>query len=480
MDTRATRRAAFLAVAIVIGAAGMLIGMAAFGRMRTTMGPFDVELAGHLGRSVTEISLPPLGRITASTHKGPLAFQATLKAVDIKGLTALVRNRSVADAADLVAERARKLVVPFALRLLLLSVLSAAALAAVAFRTKWRGIVVSAAVPLIVVGGSEVAAWATYDSAAFTAPKFSGPLALAPKLVGDVETAAARIDAFRLELQRIVSGAIRVYGEIQSRGVGQDNLVRVLHISDVHVSPLGLSFARDLAQAFDVDVVLDTGDLTSFGTPVEDLITRFVPGFRRPYIFVPGNHDGPSLKAAMTNVPNVTLLNGTTAQRAGITFYGLAHPVFTPNKQALVDDEEFEARARAAGQRVLSDIEAMPAPPDVVAVHDDRMAESVAGRVPLVVSGHFHQASARVLNGTLYLRDGTTGGAGFTVFTQTGGIPLSAEILYFSPGPPATLVAFDRITQSPETGNLSVERHLVAQEFGALIPEAPASPSGAN
>ncbi|MDP8955788.1 MAG: metallophosphoesterase, partial [Actinomycetota bacterium] len=309
----------------------------------------------------------------------------------------------------------------------------------------------------------------------FRAPRYSGSLALAPRLVGDVETAAARIDAFRLELRRIVSGAARVYSEIQTR-TSSGNQIRVLHIADVHLSPLGMDFAQQLAEAFDVDVVVDTGDLTSFGTPAEDLIARFVPAFDQPYLFVPGNHDGPSIEAAMARVPNVTVVDGATVEKGGLTFYGLRHPVFTPNREAAVDDDEFEARARQAGQRILSDVQRMPAPPTVVAVHDDRMAEAVAGHVPVVVSGHFHLPSARVLNGTLFLRTGTTGGSGFTVFTEEGGIPLSAEILYFERGAQPVLVAFDRITQSPESGNLSVERHLVAEEFGDLRPTPSPSP----
>ncbi len=272
-----------------------------------------------------------------------------------------------------------------------------------------------------------------------------------------------------------MSGAARVYSEIQTR-TSSGNQIRVLHIADVHLSPLGMDFAQQLAEAFDVDVVVDTGDLTSFGTPAEDLIARFVPAFDQPYLFVPGNHDGPSIEAAMARVPNVTVVDGATVEKGGLTFYGLRHPVFTPNREAAVDDDEFEARARQAGQRILSDVQRMPAPPTVVAVHDDRMAEAVAGHVPVVVSGHFHLPSARVLNGTLFLRTGTTGGSGFTVFTEEGGIPLSAEILYFERGAQPVLVAFDRITQSPESGNLSVERHLVAEEFGDLRPTPSPSP----
>jgi hypothetical protein len=75
-----------------------------------------------------------------------------------------------------------------------------------------------------------------------------------------------------------------------------------------------------------------------------------------------------------------------------------------------------------------------------------------------------------VVDGTLFLRDGSTGGAGANVFTQEGGIPLQAEILTFSKTDPPRLVAFDLIQQSPETGSLIIERHLVSEEFGTLSP----------
>jgi predicted MPP superfamily phosphohydrolase len=468
------KRTAMLLAVVAVGIAGTWLGVALGARRGADLGPFDVQLSAGFGRGQTEIVLPPLGRITADTHTAPLTFGATLREVDVQELTRQLRDRSVRQIADDIGDSARNHVAPFAFQLLGVGVLGALVVAALVFRTNWRAVLLSLVVPVTVVGGSGLAVWLTYDSNAFHAPRFSGSLALAPRLVGEVETAAARIDAFRLELQRIVSGAARVYSQIQTRQFPGDQ-IRVLHIADVHLSPLGMEFARQLAEAFDVDVVVDTGDLTSFGTPAEDLIARFVPAFGRPYLFVPGNHDGPSIEAAMAGVPNVTVLDGTLVEKAGITFYGLGHPVFTPNKEAAVEDAEFEERARRAGERILSDVVRMPTAPAIVAVHDDRMAESVAGRIPVVVSGHFHQPSARVLQGTLFLRTGTTGGSGFTVFTQEGGIPLSAEILYFERGAQPSLVAFDRITQSPESGNLSVERHLVTEEFGELRPTS--SPS---
>ena len=84
----------------------------------------------------------------------------------------------------------------------------------------------------------------------------------------------------------------------------------------------------------------------------------------------------------------------------------------------------------------------------------------------------------RDMDGTLFLRIGSTGGAGANVFTQTGGVPLSAEILHFQPGPSPVLVAYDVVTQSPETGSLTFERHLVQPEpLPSPTPTSSFSPS---
>src|SRR5207253_565781 len=160
---------------------------------------------------------------------------------------------------------------------------------------------------------------------------------------------------------------------------------------DIHLSPLGMEFAIHLARSFHADFVIDTGDLTSFGTPADSLITTLVPRFHRPYVFVRGNHDSMELQATMEHIPNVVVLDGTTTTIDGLTIYGLGDPAFTPNKQSPVDDRQVDTLVRSVDGRIVSDVEALSRPPDIVAVHDDRMAESVTGMVPLVLSGHFHK-----------------------------------------------------------------------------------------
>jgi predicted phosphodiesterase len=359
--------------------------------------------------------------------------------------------------------------------------LGALVLALVAFRTRWRLVAVSVLGAFVVLAGSEGAAYLTYRPQAFRQPTFSGSLALAPQLIGPVQTATDRIDLFRDELARVVDGAARVYASIAASPSAGANEVTVLHISDIHLSPLGMDFARQLAAAFGVDFVVDTGDITSFGTPAEALILAEVPGFRVPYLFVRGNHDSISIEDELRHVPNAIVLDGQTVVEHGLRVYGLGDPVFTPNKLAGLDDAKIAAEVRAVGPRIASDVGSQPRPPDIVAVHDDRMAEDVAGEVPLVISGHFHQASFRYLDGTLFLRIGSTGGAGANVFVTGSGVPLSAEILHFRPatnGEPPSLVAWDLVTQSPVNGDITIQRHTV--ETQPLSPEPTSPTPGSN
>jgi predicted MPP superfamily phosphohydrolase len=467
------RKVVLFVVPVLIGVSGAAVAMLAFGKETVSMGPFRVQLSSHFGRGVTDIELPPLGRVTADTHRAPLRFSATLQNVNVSALADDVRNRGLYAVIEDVRVRALDRIAPFAARLLFVSMGGAFVLLVLAFRTRWKQVAVGMAATVLVVGGCETVAWATYRPSALLSPTYSGSLALAPKLIGPAQTAVDRIDDFRAELARVLGGAVRVYTSVQASpivGVGE---IRVLHISDIHLSPLGMSFAQQVADAFDVDFVIDTGDITSFGTPAENLILSAVPGFGRPYVFVRGNHDSAALQDAMSHIPNAIVLDGTSRTVKGLTVYGLGDPLFTPNKSFAANDQQLAAIVRGVGPRLLHDVERLPSPPDVVAVHDDRMAEAAAGFVPLVISGHFHKPSVRVVNGTLFLRVGSTGGAGANVYTQQGGVPLEAEILYFERTATPKLVAYDLIQQSPESGSLTVKRHLVVQEFGELVPTAP-------
>jgi predicted MPP superfamily phosphohydrolase len=467
-DDDRIRRAAQLGLAMLVGLVGAWLGALLLGRAEVPMGPFRVEVAAGFGSGETEIGLPPFGHLIADTHTSPLRISATLEDVGVERLTEVVGRIGVEGLSEQVQADALAEVRRLGVRLVEVSVIGALVLALLVFRTRWKLILAAAVAALVAVGGAEVLAWRTYRPAAFAEPTYTGSLGTAAKLIGPVREATDRIEDFRAGLQTLIVGATRAYTSIQAQPLVGDDVVRVLHISDIHATPLGMDFAQDIAESFDVDIVIDTGDTTSFGTSIENLIATRIPGFERPYVFVRGSHDPASLQSDIAALPNATVLDGTAEDVDGLTLYGLGHPAYTPARGEEVDAEAYEAQARAAGLEIAEDLETLDELPDIVAVHDDRMAETVAGTVPLVISGHFHETGVRVLNGTLFLRIGTTGGSGAGVFRGLD-IPFSAEVLYLSRGPEAELVAYDVIEQFPDTGSLTVTRHLVSQDFGELV-----------
>lgn len=468
-------------VPALIGVIGAWAAMVTVGPQNVTAGPFHVRLEASLGKGETVLALPPLGSLSADTHTAPLHVTATVENVDIERLTDSIRRGGVPLLVSETQADALRRIEPFALRLFLVSMAGALLLSLVVFRARWRPVAIACLAAFVVVGGSELAAYSTFRPSAFAQPTFSGSLVLAHQLLGPVREATGKLQDFTDELSRVVGGAARVYASIQNQPSSSDE-IRVLHISDIHLSPLGMRFAQELARDFQVNFVVDTGDITSFGTPAENLILTYVPGFHVPYVFVRGNHDSMDLQSSIAKLKNVTVLDGTSTTIDGIEIYGLGDPSFTPNKLAAIDDQQIAQQAHAVDSEVAAQVAILPRTPDIVAVHDDRMAQTIAGQVPLVISGHFHVTRTYVERGTLYLQVGSTGGAGANVFTQEGGVPLEAQILSFAPGSPPRLVAYDDVVQSPVTGSLTVTRHLVTEEAGKLVltpPPPSESPSQA-
>ena len=469
----------------VVGVAGAWLGLVALARITVPMGPFQVELDAVPGRGQTDIALPPLGELSADTHLSPLHVSATLTEVDVKQLQTLIADQGLDGVAQGLEREAQRRVWPFLLRALGVSLAGALAIALLVYRGRRREVRIALLAAVVAVGGSGTLAVATFRPDAFLQPTYSGTLALAPQLFGPLDSTVERVDYFRDQLRAIVGGASSAYAAISDNLLGRGDEIRVLHISDIHLSPLGFDFAQELARGFDVDAVLDTGDVTSFGTPAENVVTSFIPAFQVPYVFVRGSHDSIGLQQAIAGVPNAHVVDGSTISVAGLSVYGLGDPYFVEERGAPRSDEDIEELVRSVGPRIVRDVASLPRPPDIVAVHDDRMAEDAAGLVPLIAGGHFHENTATVRDGTLFLRVGTTGGAGPTGGFQANGqqVPLSAEILYFRPAAgavPPQLVAWDVIQQDTGSGDLTVARHVVTSEFGELSPSPAATPSASE
>lgn len=469
------RRALRVLATVGVGLGGAWLAFLILGRAHHQLGPFEVEYYLRPGPSVTEISLPPLGRLRVNSHMSPLHLTATLQEVDPDGIARGLRSGGVRGLADRVERQALHALRVQAWRALAIGLAGSLAASLVVFRRRWRSALVAATAGSLLVVAAGGIAWATFRPAAFLEPTFTGSLRLAPGLVGPIRQATGRIEDFRRELSRITRSALGAYAAVITGRQVTGEAVAILHIADIHASPIGMDFAQRVATSFGVDAVIDTGDITSFGTPLEQTILSRVGEFDVPYVFVRGNHDPPAIIPALARFDNAVVLENEVAEVAGLAVYGAPHPLFTPDPDATREHAEIDAIVREEGDAVAGRLAALPEPPDILAVHDGRMARASAGLVPLAISGHFNEFAEFQDQGTLFLRVGTTGGGGVDTFIADQSVPLGAQILYFD-GDPLGPVAYDWIELDPRTGSLTLDRRLVPEVEPAPGPTLTPSP----
>jgi putative phosphoesterase len=397
-----------------------------------------------------------LGAVWADTHDGPLDFEISLAEIDVAELESRVRaDPSLAALTPTIEQEIRSLANGLALRLLLVG-LGAGVLAAGLLPRRRPSHFVAATVGSIVAAVATLALTTnSFDERAFEQPRFTGALRRAPQVIEEAqqgiesfEALGGRYEALAQRLSRFLTVATDPDLDVQS------SAVTILHVSDVHSNFLGIEFAQRLARAFDVDAVIDTGDLTSFGERVEARVAESVGDLGVPYIFVPGNHDSTSNRAAIAALPGVTLLDREVEDVEGFDVLGWADPTFTADAETSTEEgnEIRLAEAEEVGEAVRT------LRPDVLAVHDARLAEESYGDVPLVLAGHTHERSVEEVEGTLVLEVGSAGATGLGSFIVETDIPYEAEIIYLTPGSSVTV---DYVSLSGIADEFDVERRVI-------------------
>jgi predicted MPP superfamily phosphohydrolase len=222
--------------------------------------------------------------------------------------------------------------------------------------------------------------------------------------------------------------------------------LRIMYVSDLHLAanwPLVGQYAAN----YQVDLIIDTGDESEFGTR-EELTPTYLDSIRavtatRPMLWIAGNHDSPATVEIMRTIPGVTVLGTKTAtddgydvtagmvQAYGLTIAGLSDPrvygapgAYGADAPSAVDPLEQQAVASALGADDPADGDstaaAAPDVVDVFAVHEPVAAKAVRKELPGLVrqtiSGHVHAQndSADIQDdGTdIDLVEGSTGAGG--------------------------------------------------------------------
>ena len=457
------RRLALGAVTAVLGAVAAVALLQLVSPYTGEVGPGRIEVRAGWDRTPrTVLAVPPLGRISADTHRAPVAVTARIREIDVDAA------RDLADDADPQGRLTRDaqadiepLLRRFVVRSTLLAALVGALTAAVLPWRRWSHLPVGAVGGALAVGGLLGLVVADFDPDAFAEPRFEGPLSEAPRVV---ETVQRRIEGFEDVRSRIdVLGA--QIGDLYATSVTDElatdsDEVRILHVSDIHLNPVGLEVTAELAEQFDVDAVLDTGDLTTFGLPFESRIAELVDDLPVPYLIVPGNHDSDRNRRGLARFDNVTVLDPGVESVLDVRIAGIGDPSFTATNE--IDDDDVAANLEAQQPEVEALVE--ESSPDVLAVHDPRQADSVLGEVPLVLAGHVHEHRVEVgEDGTILTTAGSTGATGLGSFTIDADLAYEATILRFVDG---RLRGLDAVSLRGTDGEFRLDRRVFPADPG--------------
>jgi predicted MPP superfamily phosphohydrolase len=425
------RRIGGMALVAVLGLLGAWLGVLVGGTERQAVGPFDTTMALRPDtRGGTTVDTPPLGQLMLDTHDAPIRLH-----VQVEGLNAVKARKIAANPERLAGLEDRAVadirtgLVDLFVRTAVAAVLGAVGLAVLVVRRVRAG-VVAAVVAAAATGFGYFATWSTWNPDAIQEPRYTGLLTSAPTVVGNVGDIVEDFEKYRQQLARLVTNVSALYTTTSTLPVmaQQEDLVRVLHVSDLHLAPQAWDVIASVAHQYDVDVVVDSGDITDHGSAAEN---RYLEGVRTvdaPYVWVRGNHDSMTTQRAMRKLPGVVVLNGRPKTVAGIRFLGVGDPRFTPdNSRVDLGDDAVAAQAHA-----LADVAREAGDIDSIVYHDPEPAAVFDGLAETVLAGHHHRHYSDLLpGGTWRMVEGSTGGSGLrALMPEDGPAPIHLSVLY--------------------------------------------------
>jgi hypothetical protein len=178
-------------------------------------------------------------------------------------------------------------------------------------RHRTRQLGVAGLVLLVLVGVGA----ATYNPHWARRSHLSGTLAALQLFPGDLRAYYAQ----RTKALDVFDAIAVIQSNLEQRvaiGTTPDTAYSIMFISDMHLAS-NYPMVMRYAESFDVDLIINTGDESEFGTRAE-LTTAYLNQLRAvtaetPMIWLAGNHDSPATVAVMRTIPGVTVLGRKVA-----------------------------------------------------------------------------------------------------------------------------------------------------------------------
>lgn len=451
------------AVAVVAASlVGAFILVNLMGGLTYRLGAFELFLRVRFeAPGGTSLVIAPIGRVYAATHPVPLGISLEVENIDLALLQPMVTDTpDTKGLVDIFRRGTQEAAKRFALKVLALGALGGALGAWAVGSRGLREAALGAVLGLMFVGAATGITYATYDVSAFSNPSYSGILEAAPWMISVLGDGIHKVGELGDRLKVIAGNIYALFERIDSVGsdMADTSDLSILHVSDIHNNPAAFDFIEELVRSFDVDAVVDTGDITDYGTSLEAQLVDRIERLGVPYFFVPGNHDSPDVVDRMRSLENVVVLDGNRVNFRGLVIAGKADPGSMSPEMSVMTPAQVAEAAEEIGSTVTA-----AGAVDILAVHNNMLAQRFVGVVPVVLHGHDHRMKVTQDRGTVLVDAGTTGAAGLRLLEKPGGVPFTVALLHFSKPDPEGDVAggADGVGESrpPEPGRSSVPGH---------------------
>jgi predicted phosphodiesterase len=408
-----------------------LLMMTVFGNMAFPVKAFDFLISIQLsGRGETEINIPPVGTISALTHITPVKIKVDLQNINMDVLKTLISEAPNSEKLiTSVKQDLIKTAYTYCIILIILAGLGGFIGAILINGRKWKYAVTGASagilISLLIIGLTI----STYNIKKFRNPEYRGILKSAPWAINLAETALQQVGLLSEQMKIIASNIYNLYEGINLQQPIKESPgdLDVLLVSDIHNNPAAHTFLQQIIKDFAVDMVIDTGDMTDYGTPLEGLLLKDLRDIRIPYLFIPGNHDSPITSKELSGYPQVHVLKDGIVDILGLKILSFADPSSYSNEISSPNTDIIKS-SREKLYQLWSEAEVKP---NILAVHNYKIAEPLVSKVPLIINGHTHQVTINKEANSVIINAGTTGGAGIRGLQAVKEIPCSVILIHF-------------------------------------------------
>jgi predicted phosphodiesterase len=385
--------------------------------------------------------------VRASPYEAPVALELRFRSLDRDEAVAVLQSGEVAEdrltaIRSELAEVGRHAI----LRTLLLGIagglggglLGGGLVGALLYRRRWLayGAAVGMLIPLA-YGGVVVATLRHVDYAAFEQPTFFAHGRELPRLLTVTGQLLAATESYPESYKQVLAGLARLIAFAREGGAPDGPTRSVVLASDLHANSLVLPVLDDFVRG---KLLFWVGDFTLRGTKPERGLVPAISRLGRTAVAVSGNHDSRRFMLALADAGVIVLTregrllaDGSTDGPPVVVVDGLRVAAFDDPLERRdriearpleLTDEEFAAASRD----LVAWFGRLPERPDVVLVHQSRLArallESISDGGPpvLILTGHDHEQYLEQSDSGVLVDGGTVGAGGpFKIGVEAAG-----------------------------------------------------------